>query len=131
LSPRPARADLVLGPAVPVPGLAPNPNPGDEDFSWASADGRFVYVGLGHYTNRIIASRSWDEQAATWTPPVGIGIGPDSNAAYPSPDGNTIYYNGSGGINRSHWDGTSWSPGELVPNVNGGQYGNIDPVFNG
>ena len=62
-------------PAVPMPGLDPNPNPANEDFNWVSSHADFMYVTLGHYPNRRIASRSWDGVAEAWSAPVDIGIG--------------------------------------------------------
>jgi hypothetical protein len=112
-----ASADtLVFGPAIPVTGLAPNPNPSTEDFSWVSSDAHLMYAALGNWPNRTIATRSWD--ADRWSSPVEIGIGPDAVGAYPSPDGNTIYYTGGfGQVYRSQRTGNVWSAGEVVPNV--------------
>ena len=123
---------LVFKPAIPVPGLEPNPNYRTEDFNWISSHADFMYVTLGGYPNRTIAGRSWNSVTEEWSAPVEIGIGPEASGAWPSPDGNTLYYyTGSvGHIYRSQNDGTGWSAGEIVPNVNT-QYGGASPVFNG
>jgi len=123
-------AEYVFGPAIPVPGYQPNPNPAaDEDFNYIAPDGQSMIVGLGHWPGRTLATRTRDALSGQWTAPTGMGIAPESNAGYLSPDGNSIYYNGIDGIYRSRRVGTAWSAGELVPNVN--VDGANNPVFNG
>ena len=110
-------ADLVVGPAIPVPGWEPNPN-NDQEISYISPDADFMLVSIHHWPNRYVAKRAWNPATSSWDPAENIGLtGADNTHGYLSPDMNMIVY-GAGYwdtmIHRSIWSGSSWLPGEQI-----------------